>query len=297
MSDEAKTRGLGRGLSALLGDEDEDYAALERLRSSKEVPIEFIQPNPDQPRRRFADEALASLVESVREHGILQPILVRPLPDQDNRYEIVAGERRWRAAQEAKLHQVPVMIRNVKDAALVEVALVENIQREDLTPIEEAEAYRRLMDEFGHAQEQLARVVGKSRSHIANSIRLLALPGSVKAMVEEGALSAGHARALLTAEGVEALARQVVAKGLNVRQTERLVSKRAAKKGAAASSFKDVNTTALEADISAALGLKVVIQDRIVRGQPKGGVVRIAYQTHEQLDEVCRRLCQHVPTT
>ena len=292
MSDEAKTRGLGRGLSALLGDEDDDYATLERLRASKEVPIEFVQPNPNQPRRRFAEEAAASLVESVREHGILQPILVRRLPDQDNRYEIVAGERRWRAAQEAKLHQVPVMIREVKDAALVEVALVENIQREDLTPIEEAEAYRRLVDEFEHTQERLAQVVGKSRSHVANSIRLLALPDAVKALVEDGALTAGHARALLAAPEPEALAREVVAKGLNVRQTERLAAGPAKKKDAP-SPPKDVNTSALEADLTAALGLKVALQDRIVRGQPKGGVVRITYETLEQLDEVCRRLCHH----
>ena len=292
MSDEAKTRGLGRGLSALLGDEDDDYAALERLRVSKEVPIEFVQPNPKQPRRRFAEEAAASLVESVREHGILQPILVRRLPDQDNRYEIVAGERRWRAAQEAKLHQVPVMIREVRDAALVEVALVENIQREDLTPIEEAEAYRRLVDEFEHTQERLAQVVGKSRSHIANSIRLLALPDAVKALVEDGALTAGHARALLSTPDPEALAREVAAKGLNVRQTERLAAG-PAKKKRSPSPPKDVNTAALEADLSAALGLEVALQDRIVRGQPKGGVVRITYETLEQLDEVCRRLCQH----
>ena len=292
MSDEAKTRGLGRGLSALLGDEDDDYAALERLRDSKEVPIEFIQPNPDQPRRRFAEEALASLVESVREHGILQPILVRRLPDHDNRYEIVAGERRWRAAQEAKLHQVPVMIREVKDAALVEVALVENIQREDLTPIEEAEAYRRLVDEFHHTQEQLARVVGKSRSHIANSMRLLALPDAVKTLVEDGALSAGHARALLTAPRPADLAREVVAKGLNVRQTERLVAG-PVKKKVGRPPTKDVNTAALEADLSAALGLKVAIHGRTARGHASGGEVRIAYDTLEQLDEVCRRLCHH----
>ncbi len=293
MNEEAKTRGLGRGLSALLGDEDDDYAALDWLRASKEVPIEFVQPNPDQPRRRFDDEALASLVESVQEHGILQPILVRRLADQDNRYEIVAGERRWRAAQAAKLHQVPVMIRDVQDGAAVEVALVENLQREDLTPIEEAEAYRRLIDEYGHTQVQLAQVVGKSRSHIANSIRLLSLPDAVKTMVEDGALTAGHARALLAATAPEALATRVVARGLNVRQTERLASGSAKKRGDPVVARKDVNTAALESDLSSALGLKVVIQDRTVRGQPKGGVVRIAYETLEQLDEVCWRLCHH----
>ena len=297
MSDEPKTRGLGRGLSALLGDEDGDYAALEQLRASKDVPIEFLQPNPNQPRRRFTDEALASLVDSVREHGILQPILVRRLPDRDNRYEIVAGERRWRAAQAAKLHQVPVMIRDVQDAALIEVALVENIQREDLTPIEEAEGYRSLMDEFGHTQERLAQVVGKSRSHIANSIRLLTLPDAVKSMVEEGALSAGHARALLTAADPEALARKVLANALNVRQTERLVQGPPKTKGAAVAPPKDVNTVALQADLSSELGLKVVIQDRTVRGHLKGGVIHIAYETLEQLDEVCRRLCYHLPPT
>ena len=292
MSDEAKTRGLGRGLSALLGDEDEDYASLERLRAAKEVPIEFLQPNPQQPRRRFGDDTLASLVESVREHGILQPILVRRLPDRENRYEIVAGERRWRAAQEAKLHQVPVMIRDFGEAARVEVALVENIQREDLTAIEEAEAYRHLTDEFGHTQEKLAQAVGKSRSHIANSLRLLALPDAVKGMLEDGSLTAGHARALLTAAEPAALARVIVAKGLNVRQAERL-ARGLGEKTAKVAPAKDVNTAALEADLTAALGLKVNIQSRTVRGQPKGGVVRIAYGTLEQLDEVCRRLCHH----
>ena len=294
MSDEAKTRGLGRGLSALLGDEDEDYASLERLRASKEVPIEFLEPNPHQPRRRF-DEALASLVESVREHGILQPILVRRLPDQENRYEIVAGERRWRAAQEAKLHQVPVMIRDFNEAARVEVALVENLQREDLTAIEEAEAYRHLTDEFGHTQEKLAQVVGKSRSRVANSLRLLALPDAVKEMLEDGTLTAGHARALLTAPEPAALAREIVAKGLNVRQAERL-AQGSGKKAVRLPPQNDVNTAALEADLTTALGLKVKIQARRVRGQPKGGVVRIAYGTLEQLDEVCRRLCHHAST-
>ena len=294
MSDEAKTRGLGRGLSALLGDEDEDYASLERLRASKEVPIEFLEPNPHQPRRRF-DEALASLVESVREHGILQPILVRRLPDQENRYEIVAGERRWRAAQEAKLHQVPVMIRDFNEAARVEVALVENLQREDLTAIEEAEAYRHLTDEFGHTQEKLAQVVGKSRSRVANSLRLLALPDAVKEMLEDGTLTAGHARALLTAPEPAALAREIVAKGLNVRQAERL-AQGSGKKAVRLPPQNDVNTAALEADLTTALGLKVKIQARRVRGQPKGGVVLIAYGTLEQLDEVCRRLCHHAST-
>ena len=294
MSDEAKTRGLGRGLSALLGDEDEDYASLERLRASKEVPIEFLEPNPHQPRRRF-DEALASLVESVREHGILQPILVRRLPDQENRYEIVAGERRWRAAQEAKLHQVPVMIRDFNEATRVEVALVENLQREDLTAIEEAEAYRHLTDEFGHTQEKLAQVVGKSRSRVANSLRLLALPDAVKEMLEDGTLTAGHARALLTAPEPAALAREIVAKGLNVRQAERL-AQGSGKKAVRLPPQNDVNTAALEADLTTALGLKVKIQARRVRGQPKGGVVRIAYGTLEQLDEVCRRLCHHAST-
>ena len=296
MSDEAKTRGLGRGLSALLGDEDEDYASLERLRAAKEVPIEFLRPNPHQPRRRFADDTLASLVDSVREHGILQPILVRRLPDQENRYEIVAGERRWRAAQAASLHQVPVMIRDFSVAARVEIALVENIQREDLTAIEEAQAYRHLTDEFGHTQEKLAQAVGKSRSHVANSLRLLALPDAVKEMVEDGSLTAGHARALLTATDPGALAREIVAKGLNVRQAERL-AQGSGKKTASAPAQTDVNTAALEADLTNALGLKVKIQPRTVRGQPKGGVVRIAYGTLEQLDEVCRRLCHHTMTS
>ncbi len=287
MIEDPKRRGLGRGLAALLGDNDaEDYASLDRVRASKEVPIEQLQPNRFQPRHRFEDEAMEQLVASVREKGILQPILVRRTP-APNTYEIIAGERRWRAAQKARLHQVPVVIRDLSDAEALELALIENIQRQDLNPIEEAQGYQRLVDEFRYTQEQLAQGIGKSRSHIANTLRLLALPDGVKAMVEAGQLTAGHARALLTAGDPEALARQILDSKLTVRQAEDLAA--AAKARARVKrprKPKDTDTLALERDLSSAIGLKVGIEHR---GE-QGGDVRISYRTLEQLDELCRRL-------
>ena len=282
---------LGRGLSALLGEEAEDYAALDRLRASKEVPIEFLRPNPYQPRHHFDDEELRSLVDSIRERGVLQPILVRRVADEPNAYEIIAGERRWRAAQQARLHQVPVVIRDFGDSEALEIALIENLQRQDLTPLEEAEGYSRLMEEFSHTQEQLAEKIGKSRSHVANMLRLLALPDEVKRMLDERKLTAGHARALIAAEDPVALARQIVAGGFNVRQAEAL-RRRSGRRSRAGDGppAKDADTLALEADLTAALGLKVAID---YRGD-RGGSVKIAYRTLEQLDEICRRLCQHI---
>jgi ParB family chromosome partitioning protein len=286
-ADDAKRRGLGRGLSALLGDETEDYASLDRLRLSKMVPVEFLHPGSSQPRKRFDNESISALVESVREKGVLQPLLVRRHPDKANAYEIVAGERRWRAAQQAGLHEVPVVIKELSDKEALEIALVENIQREDLTPIEEAQGYQRLMDEFQHTQEALSHAVGKSRSHIANALRLLTLPPSVQAMVNEGTLSAGHARTLVTAEQPEALARDIVQRGLNVRQAEQLA--KAGKPSAATRARripdKDPNTAALEDNLSQLLGLKVSIQ---ARGE--SGSLKIDYETLDQLDDVLHRL-------
>lgn len=283
-------RGLGRGLAALFGDEDDDYAELDRVHQTKTVPVEFLRPNRFQPRHNFDEEQINALVDSVREQGILQPILVRRHGEEANVYEIVAGERRWRAAQLARLHEVPVIIKDISDKDSLEIALVENIQRQDLNALEEAEGYQRLMDQFEHTQENLARAVGKSRSHIANTVRLLNLPESIKRMVEENILTAGHGRALLNADDAEALARQVAKKGLNVRQTEKLVQRAKAKaKGNGAKATpaltKDTDTLALERDLSNLLGLKVTIGFR-----GNGGELTIHYRTLEQLDDVLRRL-------
>ena len=287
MSDEARRRGLGRGLSALFGDAAE--ADDDRGTAPREVPIEHLTPNPLQPRRRFDDAELDALADSIRSVGILQPLVVRRHGQHGDRYEIVAGERRWRAAQRARLHWVPVVVREFDNAGALEAALVENIQRDDLAPLEEAAAYRRLIDEFGHTQELIADYVGKSRSHVANTLRLLGLPEPVKALLEQGALTAGHARALLAADDAAALARRVVAEGLGVRETERLVraqGEAGAPRPRRRAPRKDPDTLALEKDVETALGLGVDI-----RAKPDhSGEIRIGYASLEQLDEVCRRL-------
>lgn len=293
--------GLGRGLSALFGDETEDYAALDRLRGIKTVPIEMLRPGRFQPRRRFDAEALETLAASMREKGVLQPLLVRRDPEAAERYEIVAGERRWRAAQMAGLHDLPVVVRDFDDRDALEVALVENVQRQDLSPLEEAEGYRRLMDEFAHTQEALAKAVGKSRSHVANMLRLLALPDGVKRLIDDGALSAGHARALLGAADPEALAQEVAEKGLNVRETERLAqavrnATAEPKRGTASDDARgaaeppDPNTADLERELSRTLGLTTEIE---VQRDGRGTLV-IHYRTLDQLDDVLRRLRQPV---
>ncbi|MBF0268076.1 MAG: ParB/RepB/Spo0J family partition protein [Alphaproteobacteria bacterium] len=293
---EHKKRNLGRGLSSLLGDDEPaaDLGELDKLRSSKNVPVEFLRPGKFQPRHNFDDDKFQELVESVRAKGILQPILVRRHPDERNSFEIIAGERRWRAAQMAKLHDVPVIVREFSDKEALEVALVENLQRQDLSAIEEAEGYKRLMEEFRHTQEDLAKVVGKSRSHVANTLRLLTLPALVRTLVEEGTLSAGHARALLGAPNAEELAEKVVAKGLSVRQTEKLAQAEGGKPvraGSASATAKgtgeehDADTLALERDLSNLLGLKVNIK---FRGD--GGELVIHYKSLEQLDDVLHRL-------
>lgn len=294
----SRSLGLGRGLSALLGSEAEDYATLDKVRSSKDVPIELLRPNRYQPRHHFAEENLEELVDSIREKGILQPILVRRLVDEPDQYEIIAGERRWRAAQRAKLHRVPVVIRDFTDGEALEVAIIENVQRADLSPIEEALGYERLMREFGHTQEQVSQLVGKSRSHVANLLRLLTLPPPVQEMLADGRLTMGHARALVNADDPVTLARQILDQQLNVRAAEDLV--RTARPGPAKTAAapkprggrggdKDPDTLALERDLSEATGLRVTIDDN---GNGAGGQLVIDYKTLDQLDEICRRLCQ-----
>lgn len=287
---EEKTAGhqLGRGLSALFGEENEDYAELDSIRQSKTVPIGFVRPNPNQPRRNFDEAKIESLVASVRERGILQPILVRRDPEDPNRFEIVAGERRWRAAQIARIHEIPVIIKELTDAAALEIALVENIQRQDLNALEEAEGYRRLMDEYSHTQEIISKAIGKSRSHIANTLRLLNLPETVRRMLADGDITPGHARALLNTDDPESLARRIIKQGLNVRQTERLVQqqkKTGGETGTKSHTPKDPDTIALETDLSGLLGLKVSINFR-----GAGGELVVHYNTLDQLDDVLRRL-------
>ncbi len=283
-------RGLGRGLSALMADVGMVEAAPVRAVSGvRDIPIEHVHPNPDQPRRRFDDEALSELASSIREKGVLQPLLVREIGD---RFEIVAGERRWRAAQIAKLHQVPVIVREYSDTEVLEVAIIENIQRADLSPVEEATAYRQLIERFGHTQEKVAESLGKSRSYIANSLRLLSLPDDVIGMVETGALSAGHARALVVSDKASALARKVVDKGMTVREVERLVREDKTGKGGtrgyrSRQGQKDDDTLALEADVSSNLGMGVKISHEPHTG---AGILSIRYNTLEQLDMLCRVL-------
>lgn len=282
-------RGLGRGLSALLGDHGEEGSA-EAPKGVKNLPIGDIHPGRFQPRRHFDEERIADLVESVREKGVLQPLLVRRDPEDEASFEIIAGERRWRAAQLAQLHEVPVIIREFSDREALEVALVENLQRQDLSPLEEAEGYRRLLEEFEHTQEDLARAVGKSRSHVANTLRLLALPDPIKILLDDGKLTAGHARALLTAKDSVKLAQHVVAKGLNVRQTEKLVQQPGKKTESSGGNrkpaeVKDPDTAALERDLQEILGLKVNI-----RFFGKGGELAIQYGSLEQLDDILHRL-------
>jgi ParB family chromosome partitioning protein len=297
-SDQGKRTNLGRGLAALFGEENEDYASLDKVRSARTVPIEHLRPGRFQPRHRFDEASVNALAESIKAQGILQPILVRRHPERPNEFEIVAGERRWRAAQIAKLHEVPVVIRDLTDAQSLELAIVENVQRQDLTPLEEAEGYRRLIDDFQHTQEDLARTLGKSRSHIANTLRLLALPEGVKLLMDEGKLTAGHARTLIGCDNAEGLAAQMIHRGLNVRQAERLVqnakaaagSPRKADKPADPDRPKDTDTLALERDLTALLGLKVSI-----KFQGTGGSLTIHYKTLEQLDDVLHRLNQMPP--
>ncbi|MCH2066933.1 MAG: ParB/RepB/Spo0J family partition protein [Shimia sp.] len=293
MADKKKQRGLGRGLSALMADVTEDTSRQETgsapRRADLVVPIERIEPNPDQPRRDFTPEQLEDLSNSIREKGVIQPLIVRK--KSGDRYEIVAGERRWRASQMAQLHELPIIVRDYDDTEVLEIAIIENIQRADLNPVEEAMGYRQLMQKFGHTQEKVSEALGKSRSHIANLMRLLNLPDDVQVMLREGQLSAGHARALVTTDNASELARKVVKDGLSVRQTEKLAKKTGSlveqNKKSRPKTHKDADTVALEGDLSANLGMKVAV-DHVSGGEH--GKITITYQTLDELDELCRIL-------
>ena len=282
-------RGLGRGLSALMADVNLNPKEPEAAprRAEMRVPLERLEPNPDQPRRTFEPEALEELAASIREKGVIQPLIVRKHPSKPDHYEIVAGERRWRASQIAQLHELPVIVRDFSDTEVLEIAIIENIQRAELNPLEEALGYRQLMDRFGHTQERLAEALSKSRSHIANLLRLLQLPDDLQDMLRDGRLTAGHARALLTADDPRGLAAQVVSRGLSVRDLERLAKKpnKNGSKPAEKASTKDADTRALEADLSAATGMKVQIDHR-----GEGGQISISYKSLDDLDLLCQAL-------
>lgn len=288
MADESRHRGLGRGLSALL-DEAPATAPSPANDSSarpRSLPVAFLKPNKNQPRKLFRAEDLKDLTDSVKEKGVLQPILVRPTGNPDS-FEIVAGERRWRAAQLAKLHEVPVIVRAFTDAESLEVAIIENVQRADLNAVEEAAAYLELMNQFKYTQDRLSELVGKSRSHVANTLRLLKLPQSVQSFIVEGKLTAGHARTLIGIPDPEKRANEIISTGLNVRQAER---KGKIPKKPALKINKDADTRALEQSISNALGMKVEVE----HGGAKGGMVHIHYKTLEQLDDIMHRLSSFV---
>jgi ParB family transcriptional regulator, chromosome partitioning protein len=280
---QVQKRRLGRGLAALIGDDTSEESVVQDIRSLRHVPVELLHPNPNNPRKHFAEEDLESLAKSLRDKGLLQPLVVRPRADGS--FEIVAGERRWRASQRAGIHDVPVLIRELDDKETLEIALIENVQRSDLNALEEARAYRQLLEQYGYTQQQLADVIGKSRSHIANTMRLMSLPESIQKQIEEGALTAGHARSLVATEEPEELADKIVKLNLTVRQAEDLVRGQPAK-SAKAKVEKDADTKALEKNLAAALGLGVAVNHR---GQ-NGGAVQIQYKTLEQLDEIVRRL-------
>jgi ParB family chromosome partitioning protein len=280
---------LGRGLAALMGDAPAapEPSAPTVSGPTRTLPVEKLEPGPFQPRTYFAAEALDELVESIRARGVLQPLLVRPHPGKADHFQIIAGERRWRAAQQAGLHELPVLVRDLPDQEAMAAALVENLQRQDLNPIEEGEGFRRLIEEFGLTQEQLGTAVGKSRSHVANSIRLLQLPPAVRLDVQNGNLSAGHARAILGHPDPEEAARIVIARGLNVRQTEALAAAKPAETAKREKPPRDPETEALERDLSERLGLAVH-----VAFDGKGGAVTIKYRNLDQLDGLMARLTQ-----
>jgi ParB family chromosome partitioning protein len=288
--DHARSR-LGRGLAALIGDMAAE-TSVDRPRGQRRLPTAALRPNPRNPRRAFPNAELDELVASLRERGIIQPIVARPVQGATDVYEIIAGERRWRAAQRAGLHEVPVVIIEANDAEALQLAIIENVQRTDLNPLEEAEGYRALIEEFGNSQDEIAKVVGKSRSHVANTLRLLKLPETIKSYIHAGKLFAGHARMLIGQPDAERLAEEIVARGLNVRQVESLAREtaerggksRAMRRGAA----KNANLVALEKRISDALGLAVSINEA-----KRGGVLTIRYRSLDQLDDVLRRLEKH----
>ena len=289
MAQEAIKPRLGRGLAALIGEAGDDSTVLERARGQRRVPVEFLRPNPRNPRKNFKEHDLDFLAASIRQRGIIQPIVVRP-GGAPNAYEIIAGERRWRAAQKAGLHEVPIVIVEADDRTSLEFAIIENVQRTDLNPIEEAAGYDKLIGEFGYSHGDLANVLGKSRSYVANTLRLLGLPAEIQVMVKDGQLSAGHARALLAVKDPQAVAKEIVAKGLNVRDVERIAHADHGNLHEAAPkrrtrSHKDPDTRAVEKALEDVLGLAVAIEHR-----GAGGELRIKYRTLDQLDGLCRRL-------
>ncbi len=290
MADNATRKRLGRGLAALIGDVESSAPSEEpsggESRSQRRLPIAFLRPNPRNPRKAFGTADLEDLTASVREKGVVQPILVRPVQGATNAYEIVAGERRWRAAQKAGLHDVPVVVRELSDQEALELAIVENVQRQDLNALEEAIGYQQLIDGYGYSQAELAEVIGKSRPHIANTLRLLKLPEEVQNYLREGKLTAGHARALVTLDDPAAAARRIVEAGLNVRDVEALGASAGRKKSAGGRKpNKDADTRALEKSLSDRIGLAVAIDHK-----SNGGRVTVTYKTLEQLDDICRRL-------
>ncbi len=280
---QVQKRRLGRGLAALIGDDTSEESVVQDIRSLRHVPVEMLHPNPDNPRKHFAEEDLESLAKSLRDKGLLQPLVVRPRADGS--FEIVAGERRWRACQRAGIHDVPVLIRDLDDKETLEIALIENIQRSDLNALEEARAYRQLLEQYGYTQQQLADAIGKSRSHIANTMRLMSLPESIQKQIEDGSLTAGHARSLVATETPEDLADKIIKLKLTVRETEDLVRGQPAKT-AKIKIEKDADTRALEKNLTEALGLGVTVSHKGL----SGGAVNIQYKTLEQLDEIARRL-------
>ncbi|MBR0692475.1 ParB/RepB/Spo0J family partition protein [Bradyrhizobium lablabi] len=290
MADEARSR-LGRGLASLIGDVGGEAAHVERPRTQRKVPIEFLKANPRNPRRNFADAELAELADSIKQRGVIQPIVVRAIKGAQDRYEIIAGERRWRASQLAGLHEVPIVPIEVSDSDALEIMIIENVQREDLNAMEEAQGYHALADEFKRSQEDIAKIVGKSRSHVANMMRLTKLPAEVQALISRGELSAGHARALIGVPDPLGAAKRIVAEGLNVRQAEALAhdegvpERKPQKARGGAAKAKDPDTIALEKRVSDALGLNVTVNHR-----DPGGTVQVSYRNLEQLDEVMRRL-------
>ena len=287
--DHARSR-LGRGLAALIGDMAAE-TSVDRPRGQRRLPTAALRPNPRNPRRAFPNAELDELVASLRERGIIQPIVARPVQGATDVYEIIAGERRWRAAQRAGLHEVPVVIIEANDAEALQLAIIENVQRADLNPLEEAEGYRALIEEFGNSQDEIAKTVGKSRSHVANTLRLLKLPEAIKSYIHAGKLFAGHARMLIGQPDAERLAEEIVAHGLNVRQVENLAreaAERGGKSGARPTrrgAEKNANLVALEKRISDALGLAISIKEA-----KRGGVLTIRYRSLDQLDDVLRRL-------
>lgn len=280
---QAQKKRLGRGLAALIGEDTNEEAVVQDIRSLRHVPVEFLHASPNNPRKHFADADLEDLAKSIRDKGLLQPLVVRPRAGGE--FEIVAGERRWRAAQKAGVHEVPVLIRDLSDGEALEIALIENIQRSDLNPLEEARAYGMLLGQFSYTQQQLADSVGKSRSHIANTLRLLTLPDSVRQMIEDGKLTAGHARTLVATDSPAELADRIIKLGLSVREAEELTRKAVPAGARKARPEKAADTRALEKSVGEALGLKVEIA-----AKSNGGTMSIRYASLEQLEDVCRRL-------